>query len=151
MNKDNIPFVFAFVFLIALSLVLPTIANINASHATNQPVQATNQIDAGQTQSSEDRFIESANSFYAQLCELDNTGLFVSFYNENVIKSNLLASPSDSLLDETTELFNSAKERVVIFKQNNPTQLYYEKLVEDNNTNDILDSLYSKLTQCFGL
>ena len=151
MNKTHIPFIFAFVFLVALSFVLPSVLNLKTASTAASSAQTSSKTESLSEEAAKEEFIASANSFYYELCALDNVGPFDLFYNEGQIKADLMLINAASFLEETTELLNSAKDRVVEFKQNNVGALYYSGLTSSDNTTNLLNALYSKLSQCFGL
>ena len=150
MNKNNLPFVFAFVFLVVLSFVLPNLG-VTKTVASSNPSAISQGNTETQSQTNENNFVASANGFYSELSLLDSVGPFASFYEGGEFKTTLLNNTTSALLEETTELFKIATEKLVLFKQNSISNLNYADFVSNDDVGNIINELYSKIMDCCGL
>ena len=150
--KKHLPFIFAFVFLVAFSLAWPTICKSNnASSAASSSSTSHAKTESTSGQTSIQKLGNSANAFYQELLRLDSLGEFAVFQTDGKFRIELALIDNEDLIIETTNAFNSAKEVVEDFCEENIGQLKYDKLIEDDALKSLLNDLNAKILILFGL
>ena len=147
--KKQLPFIFTFVFLVAFSFVWPKICFVGSISTVGEgAIKQYVQTEGPQQQAIGNLFV-NANEFYGQLEKLDSLGIFAAFYQDGKFNIALVVSDNEDAINESTNLFISAKNEVETFCEENPTELFYNTLLADDDTKQLLNQLYSHiLTIC---
>jgi len=151
--KKHLPFIFAFAFLVAFSFAWPKICGKVAtnSFASNNIINGSAKTETTTKQTANEKLEASANDFYAELSMLNSFGEFAAFQAEGKFRIELLASSDKNYIIETAELFGNAAASVKTFRENNPSELVYNKLIEDDETAALLNNLYVHILTICGL
>ena len=144
--KNHIPFIFAFVFLIVFSISLPIMTQIKIN--ANLPDSSTETIQKARSNeevSPKERLKIVADSFYDELLEFDELGLFAPFQKDGKFKADLVTLKDEEKINATTELLNLAIKNIKDFKAMHKDSFYYNELTLDDSVNSNLNKLYNNL------